>query len=141
MNALFRRLTSPNHSDPGNERSTGGEGNPQQAFRSGGNSRRLRVWHAVAVAILAVPLALAIPTAAQAAPTSCSTGTQGGNGSYAVCTRGTGAYRSFTQCQHWYWPNSWYINYGPWQVPSNPVWSISYCGTGDSRHAYGVDLS
>ncbi|WP_432926883.1 hypothetical protein ACQPZZ_37295 [Microbispora sp. CA-135349] len=101
---------------------------------------RLRLRHAIAAAAVVVPLALA-PTAAQAAPTSCSTGPEGGNGSYAVCTRGTGSYRAMVQCRQWFWPNYYYINYGPWQVPSNPVKSIANCNFGDSRQLYTVDLS
>jgi hypothetical protein len=102
---------------------------------------RLRLRHAIAITAVALPLALAAPTAAQAAPTSCTTGAAGTRGSYAVCTRGTGSYRAFIQCRGYFWPNKYYINYGPWQVPSNPVWSVATCGGIDSRQSYGVDLS
>jgi hypothetical protein len=101
----------------------------------------LRLRHAVAVTAVVLPLALAGPTAAQAAPTNCAKGPTGDRGSYAVCTGGTGSYRAFIQCRGYVWPHNYYINYGSWQVPSNPVWSVASCNWPDSRQLYGVDLS
>jgi len=109
-----------------------------------GRSRRARVGRLVAVlAVTVTTLAglVVAATPAQATPSGCAWGTDGARGSWALCTQGTGAYRSFTQCRRWYWPNSWYIKNGPWQVPSNPVRSVSSCDYGDTRYSYGVELS
>ena len=100
---------------------------------------RRRARTAIVAAVLGVPLALTGATAAQAAPTGCAWGTEGARGSYAICTGGTGAYQSWTQCRRW--TGFWYMRYGPWQVPSNPVRSVSSCDWGDTRYSYGVNLS
>ncbi len=102
--------------------------------------RRLIVAGALAFSgVLATTVINAAP--AQAKPSGCAWGTDGDRGSWALCTQGTGAYRSFTQCRHWYWPNSWYITNGPWQVPSNPLRSVSSCDFGDTRYSYSIELS
>ena len=103
--------------------------------RSGRPAARLT---AVAV-LLGAAGAFAAPSAAQAVPSGCAWGTDGPRGSYAVCTQGNGAYQSWTQCSSW--TGFWYMRYGTWQVPSNPVWSKSSCSYGDTRHSYGVNLS
>jgi hypothetical protein len=98
-----------------------------------------RVRRGLTAVLLAVPLTFATTSVAQATPSGCNWGTDGARGSYAVCTQGTGAYRSFTQCSTW--TGFYYMRYGTWQVPSNPVWSKSSCDWGDTRHSYGINLS
>lgn len=92
-----------------------------------------------AAALLAIPLTFLPAPSALAVPSSCSVGTDGARGSYALCTRGTGAYRSWTQCRSW--SGFWYMRYGTWQVPNNPIRSVSACSWGDTRYSYGYNLS
>ena len=96
--------------------------------------RRLR--RAIAVTTLIVPLALALtPAAAQAIPTSCTVGPDGTNGSYAVCTVGSGAYRAWIRCSSWGFPyRNYYINTGPWQVTSTHLLSKAKCNARHPRH-------
>lgn len=103
------------------------------------NTRRWRL--GAAAALIAIPMAILPATQANAAPyaPSCAIGTDGARGSYAVCTMGNGAYRSWTQCRTW--SGFWYMRYGTWRVPSNPVRSVSACSWGDTRYSYGYNLS
>jgi hypothetical protein len=81
---------------------------------------------------------LAVASPAHASPTGCTWGPYDARASYAVCTGGTGAYRSYTRCR---WLLGEYIRYGKWEVPSYPVWSTSSCSWGDNRVAYGIQTS
>ncbi|RLK58146.1 hypothetical protein [Actinokineospora cianjurensis] len=83
--------------------------------------------------------ALVTAAPAQAYPSGCTWGAMDARGSYAVCTTGSGAYRSYTRCTTWY--GGGYMRYGNWEVTTYPKWSISSCSWGDTRAAYGIETA
>ncbi len=103
--------------------------------------RRLGVVAALAAAGIAATLTGVSPAQAAPVASSCLTGLDGPRGSFVICTKGSGAYRSWTQCRGGIWPHNWYMRYGNWQTPSSGNKSISACHWGDTRYSYGMELS